>query len=108
MFFTRQLPLSSVIALCRALRHNLGAGLTLVQVFRQQADRGPAAVRPFAARVLVSLEQGHSLNEVLEGEKGVLPPLFYSLVKVGEETGHLAEMFAELEKYYLLEEKLRR
>ena len=108
MFFARQMPLSSVIALCRALRHNLGAGLTLVQVFRQQAERGPSGVRPFAQRVLVGLEQGRSLHDVLENEKHALPPLFFSMVKVGEETGHLAEIFTELEKHYLLEEKLRR
>ena len=29
MLFSRQLPLPALIELCRALRHNLGAGLTL-------------------------------------------------------------------------------
>ena len=90
MLFTRQMPLSCVIALCRALRHNLGAGLTLVRVFRQQAERGPRGLRQLATRVLAGLEQGQGLSDALEAEKGVLPPLLLSLVKVGEETGHLA------------------
>jgi type IV pilus assembly protein PilC len=108
MFFSRQLPLASVIALCRALRHNLGAGLTLVQVFRQQAERGARGVRPLAGRVLAKLEQGSALSDALASEKGVLPPLLLALVNVGEETGHLAEVFGELEKYFLLQDKMRK
>src|ERR1700693_4685060 len=108
MFFARRMPLSSVISLCRALRHSLGAGLTLVQVFRQQAERGTRGVRPLAGRVLVRLEQGDGLSDSLEGERRVVPPLLLSLVKVGEETGHLAEIFGELEKYFLLQDKLRK
>ncbi len=34
--FSSRLPLSSLIELCRVLRHYLGAGLTLRDVFRQQ------------------------------------------------------------------------
>jgi type IV pilus assembly protein PilC len=108
MIFSRQLSLASVIALCQALRHGLGAGLTLVRVFRQQAERGPRDARPLAGRVLGILEQGHSLSDALERENDVVPPFFLSLVKVGEETGHLPEIFGELEKYYLLQDKLRR
>src|SRR5437868_479168 len=108
MLFSRRLSLSSVIALCRALRHSLGAGLTLVKVFRQQSERGARGVRPLAARVLNHLEQGHGLTEALEGERGVVPPLFLSLVKVGEETGHLAEIFGELENHFVLQDKLRK
>jgi type II secretory pathway component PulF len=108
MLFSKQMPLPSVIAICRALRHNLGAGLTLVQVFRQQAERGPSGVRPLAGRVLAGLEKGDCLSDTLANEKGVLPHLFLSLVKVGEETGHLAEIFGELENYYILQDKLRK
>ena len=108
MLFSRHLPLSSTIALCRALRHGLGAGLTLVQVFRQQAERGTGGVRPLAGRVLAGLEHGNGLSDVLDGEKNVLPPLLLSLVKVGEETGHLAEIFGELEHYFVLQDKLRK
>jgi len=39
------LPLSTLVELCRSLRHYLGAGLSLVDVFRQQAKRGPAGAR---------------------------------------------------------------
>ena len=42
MWFSSRLPLSSVIELCRVLRHYLGAGLTLRDAFRKQAARGMA------------------------------------------------------------------
>ena len=41
----------------------------------------------------------------MEAEPGVFPPLFVSLVTVGEQTGHLPEILEELERYYVLQQK---
>src|SRR5919201_6777858 len=103
-----QIPLASLIEFCRALRHNLGDGLTLREVFRQQAQRGPLAVRAVAARVGEQLDRGESLQAALKPEKQYFPPIFLSLVTVGEESGSLPEVLGELEKYLLLQQKLRR
>ena len=61
-----RLPMSALVELCRTLRHNLGAGLSLVDVFRQQAKRGPAAVRPLADAIARDLGKGHDLEYALE------------------------------------------
>jgi type IV pilus assembly protein PilC len=106
MLFSR-LSLSALIELCRVLRHYLGAGLSLVDVFRQQSTRGPAAVRPVAGRIVLELEAGHSLEDALEREQGRFPPLFLSLASVGERTGMLPEVFGELERYFLRQKQLR-
>jgi type II secretory pathway component PulF len=106
--FSRSLSSADLVALCRAQRHSLGAGLTLVHVLRQQAERGPRGVRPLATRLLPALEGGSSLSEALDRETDVLPPLFISMAKLGEETGHLPEVLGELEQYYQLETSLRR
>jgi type II secretory pathway component PulF len=103
-----KIPLANLAELCRALRHSLGAGLTLRDVFRQQLERGPSSVRPVAARMRSSLDQGESLAVALEQERRAFPPLFLALASVGEETGNLPEIFGELEKYYALQVKLRR
>jgi type IV pilus assembly protein PilC len=108
MLLSRRLPTSDLIELCRTLRHYLGAGLTLRDVFRQQADRGPAAVRPVAGRIAAELEQGNDLQHALGREEAVFPPLVVSMTGVGEESGMLAEVFAELEHYYRRQQKLRR
>jgi len=108
MLFSRQLPLSHLITLCHVLRHNLGAGLTLRRVFGQQAERGPAAVRPMAGRVHKELDRGSSLEDALDRERQVLPPLFLTMASVGEATGHLPEIFGELETYFRFQQQLRR
>jgi type IV pilus assembly protein PilC len=108
MLFSARLPLSSLIEMCRTLRHNLGAGLTLHTVFRQMAQRGTPRVRPVADRISQQLERGQSLQAALKPEKAVFPQLFVALAGVGEETGSVPEIFGELEKYYLLQQRLRR
>jgi type II secretory pathway component PulF len=106
--FERKPSLQNLIDLCRVLRHHLSAGLTLHHAFKQQAERGPANVRPLAGRVLEQVETGASLSAALEPERGLLPPLFLAMVEVGEHTGHVPEMFGALEKHYQLEQQLRR
>jgi type IV pilus assembly protein PilC len=108
MLFSRRLPLSTLADLCRTLRHYLGAGLTLRDVFRQQAAKGRPGVRPMAARISAGVESGEALEELLRKETALLPPLFVSLATVGEQTGMLPEVFRELEKYFLLQDRLRK
>jgi type IV pilus assembly protein PilC len=108
IMFEPRLSTQNLIDLCRVLRHSLSAGLTLRHVFRQQAGGAAAAVRPLAGRVVEAIEKGESLSAALDREKGLLSPLFLAMVKVGEETGQLPEIFHALEQHYLLEQKLRR
>ena len=108
MLFSARLPLSSLIELCRALRHCLSAGLSLSDVFRQQARSGPAPARPVAGRIAQRLGQGGSLDAALKREQAAFPPLFVALIGVGEKTGHLPEVCGELEKYFTLQQRLRR
>ena len=108
MVFSKRLPLSSLITLCHSLRHYLSAGLTLREVFRQQAKKGPLAVRPVAERISQELNKGEDLESALRSEQRAFPPLFLALASVGEESGALPEVFTELEKYYDLQQKLRR
>jgi type IV pilus assembly protein PilC len=108
MFASTFLPLTDLIELCRVMRHGIGAGLPLTKLFGQQATSGPEAVRPVADRVNRSLEQGESLDDVLQRESALFPPLFLSLVGVGERSGMLPEVFGELEKYFVQQLKLRR
>jgi type II secretory pathway component PulF len=108
MLFSKQLSISSLVSLCHILRHNLDAGLTLRDVFRQQSTRGAPAVRPVAQRIQTSLEQGESLQAALEREKDYFPPMFMAMASVGEHSGHLPEVFKELGSYYTLQQKLVR
>jgi type IV pilus assembly protein PilC len=108
MWFSKQLPTSSLIDVCRTLRHSLGAGLSLLDVTRTLAKRGMPPVRPVAQRMTAGLENGDSLEAVLQREKDYFPPLFLELATVGEQTGNLPELFGELESYYRMQQTLKR
>jgi type IV pilus assembly protein PilC len=107
MLLSSRLSLSNLMELCRVLRHYLGGGLTLRDVFKQQAGKGALAVRPVAARIAEALGRGEGLEEALKRESAYFPPLFLSLAAVGEQTGMLPEVFGELERYYQRQLKLR-
>jgi type IV pilus assembly protein PilC len=108
MLFAKQFSSATLSQVCRMLRTGLDAGLPIVRVFRQQADRGPVPARPMLTRVADRLANGDSLAEALEPEKGLLPPLFVSMLAVGEETGHMGEILRELEEYFDQMRQLRR
>lgn len=104
----RRLSTPDLIEMCRVLRHYLGAGLTLRDVFRQQARSGPAAVRAVANRISASVDEGNDLQEALKNEADVFPALFISMISVAEHSGMLPEVFQDLERYYTRQLKIRR
>ncbi len=106
--FSSRLPLKTMIELCRVLRHYLKSGLSVVDVFKQQAKRGPSVLRPIASRITDAVESGEALEDALKQEAAYFPPLFVSLASVGEHTGMLPEIFHELEQYYARQLALRR
>jgi type IV pilus assembly protein PilC len=108
MLGSKRLSLPSLIEMCRNLRHYLGAGLTVADAFSRQAKKGAGRLREVAAHVSADLKRGHALAYALHQQADAFPPLLLSLVEVGEQTGNLAEVFAELEKFYLRQQQLRR
>jgi type IV pilus assembly protein PilC len=108
MPFSKRVPLSEMIVLCRLLRHYVSAGLTVTQVFRQQSEKGSLRLRPVAGRITAALERGDSLEDALEREAEFFPPLFLHLIRVGEHSGMVPEVAGELEKYFTRQQKLYR
>lgn len=108
MLFRSTFPLDALSQFCRMVRHGLAAGLPLVDVFRQQSLRGPMSMRPTLARIHARLQTGDSLEDAMTAEGDKLPELFRSMAVVGEQTGHMPEVFHELERYYELQWRLRK
>jgi type II secretory pathway component PulF len=107
MTLFRRLRTDDLIELCRSLRFSLHSGIMLGEAMDLLAHRGTRRVRLFAADIHKELKSGWSLQDALRKQK-VLPPLFASLAIVGEESGKLPEVLAEMETYYILQQKLRR
>jgi type II secretory pathway component PulF len=108
MWFSSRLPLTALVSLCQAFRVSLAAGLSLVDVFKQQAKKGPIVARPVIGRMAARLNEGDSIEDVLKDEGKHFPALFVGMVVVGEHSGMLAEVFRELENYYREQLTLRR
>src|SRR5262245_16759933 len=108
ILFSKSIPTSAMMNFCRMSRVGLDAGLSVSDVFQQQARRGPLPVRPFAGRVPERLSKGESLKDAVQPERDRLPPLFVALTGVGEETGHLTDSFRELEDYFEQQYTLRK
>lgn len=108
MLFSRRLSLSSLIDLCRSMRFSLNSGLMLRDVMDLLANKGTRKVRPVAGKISKDLKAGWSLQDALKKQEHIFPPLFVALTSVGEESGNLPEVLHELEKYYVLQQKLRR
>src|SRR4051812_24161302 len=100
LFSSSKCPLPALVMWCRTLHHSLGAGLSPVRVFKQQAKSGPRPLRDVAEDVAAKLGAGESLEDAFAPYKTRFPPLFLELVAVGEQTGRLGDTFRELELYY--------
>ncbi|MFL5330423.1 MAG: type II secretion system F family protein [Gemmataceae bacterium] len=103
-----RIPTSALVQFTRMVRVGLEAGLPIVDVFQKQGVRGPYSVRPVAARIGERLAKGDTFTDAIQLESAALPPLFLALSEVGEETGHLAESFGELEEYFELQDELQK
>jgi type IV pilus assembly protein PilC len=108
MLFSSAVPLSDLTRVCHVARHGLAAGLSLKDVFQQQASRGPTSLRPIFTALSDRLKDGESLEDALKADGEKLPTLFVTMCVVGEHSGHLPEAFAELGRYFDLQLQLRR
>ncbi len=106
--FTRKLPVAALVELCRSLRYALGSGLMLRDIMDLLSNKGTRPIRPVAGRISKDLKAGWSLQDALKKQEDAFPPLFIALTAVGEESGNLPEVLLELEKYYELQQKVRR
>jgi type II secretory pathway component PulF len=77
-------------------------------MLRRQAGRGPSPTQQAAARLLQFVEKGNSLQKAIEKQPGLFPPVFKAMAAVGEETGRLPEVLAQLESYYVMQQRFWR
>ncbi|MGL6096284.1 MAG: type II secretion system F family protein [Fimbriiglobus sp.] len=105
--WSRRLPLARLIEFARSMRYSLASGIMLRDALAMMAVRGTGSVRPVAGGLAKDLEAGWALTDALGKQGDAFPPLFRSLTEVGEETGKLAEVMAELERYYERQLQLR-
>lgn len=93
----RRIPLLELAAATRQLATLLGAGLPLDEVLSsvaEQIERPTLALALNQAREEVV--QGQSLHLALEAQSQIFSPLYVNMVKVGESSGTLDQVLAQL------------
>ena len=95
-------------ALCRRLATALGAGVDVRTVWAREALSAQGASRRRYADISQMIEAGATISDALNVTGNYFPDFFRALVKVGEESGHLPEVFRQLAEHYEHYLKLRR
>jgi type IV pilus assembly protein PilC len=109
MFFSVRIPLKTLAQLCRRLAVSLTAGIDARTTWAREAAnaRGRSARRHLTA-VSEATRQGESLSAALAATGDYFPPLLHEMVDVGEQSGHTAEIFAQLADHYQYQLEMRR
>ncbi len=107
-----KMPLIDKVTFCRYMGSMLSSGLSLSEGLLVLKDE---VKQPLMSRILndmlYSLEQGQQLSAVFEKYPTVFEPFFLTLVRAGEVSGKLAEVFkyleTELHAEYNLKSKIK-
>ena len=109
MFFSPRISTKALAELCRRLGISLEAGIDVRTVWTQEAARtGNLIARQRIDAVGQAVRRGDSLREALEETGDYFPVMFRELADVGDQTGHLGEVFAQLADHYEHRVQLRR
>ncbi|MEX0677182.1 MAG: type II secretion system F family protein [Pirellulales bacterium] len=94
--------------LCRRLATSLGAGVDARTVWSREAGAARGSGRSRFAQINEGVQRGASVSDSIEQTGKYFPEFFRELVKVGEQSGQLAEVFRRLADHYEHQVRLRR
>jgi type II secretory pathway component PulF len=84
----------------------LGAGVDIRTIWKRELERSsPPGWRRRIVEISDAINRGESVTEAVLATGDFFPPLFREMVRVGDETGFLSEVFGRLAEHY--EEKIR-
>lgn len=107
-YFQPKVRLEEVVMLCRQLRTLLKAGVPILRSLKGLAETAKnPSLQSALSDIHQQLQGGRELNVALAQHKHIFPPLFISLVRVGESTGRLDDAFGHLGDYLELEKSTR-
>lgn len=103
-----KVDLVDLILFCRQMYTLLKAGVPIMQALRglRESTQNPAFVRVLAS-LGEGLDTGLDMSTALKRHPEVFPPLFISMVQVGESTGSLEDVFQQLASYLEREKDTR-
>lgn len=94
---------------CQQMAALLQAGIPLLRALQRVADTiKNARFQKIILEIAQNISEGKSLSVALQAYPKIFPPLFCNLVKVGEESGNLVEIFKELIEHLVFEDTTRK
>ena len=101
--------LDDLIIFCRQMYALMRSGVPILRAINGMAE-STTSVQLKSALIDLSakLESGYTLSTAMNQHPKIFPPLFVSLVHVGENTGKLDEAFAKLASYLDREQETRK
>lgn len=109
MLFSARASAGEMAGLFRRLGTSLSAGVDARTTFAREADtRGPGKMRTALQAISAELQQGTTVSDALDEHSDFFPQLACEMVRVGEESGKLAEVCRRLAEHYDQQVKLRR
>lgn len=103
-----KVDLVDLILFCRQMYTLMKAGVPIMQALRglRESTQNPAFARVIQS-IGEGLDTGLEFSTALKRHTGIFPPLFISMVQVGESTGSLEEVFQQLAGYLEREKDTR-
>ena len=90
----------NVILFTQTMHSLLKSSLTLQDALRVSAEIASSnADKQFCIELLKHVSEGNKLSSLLKKYKTQFPPLYIALIKIGEDTGTLTEVFERLSEY---------
>lgn len=102
-----RVKLKDVSVFCKQMATMLAAGMPILNcldVMSEQSDS--KRLREVCSDMMIGLQKGEILSSVMSMHKSVFPPMLIDLVKSGELTGRIDEVFAKMSDYYANEVKM--
>ena len=109
MFFSARISIKELSGLSHRLATSLEAGIDMRAVWKREASgTARASLKARFKTINSAVADGQSLADALNSTGDFFPPLFRELTNVGEQSGRLPDVFAQLHRHYEDQIKRRR
>ena len=106
--FTPQIGVKPLEGLCRRVGTALEAGIDARTVWKREAERATGPLQSRLLEVSDAINSGQSLADAFQPTGAYFPAILHEMVAVGEQSGHLDTIFAQLADHYHAQLKMRR
>jgi|SRR3989304_3170576 len=108
MFFSPRISTRELARLCHRLAISTEAGIDARRIWSRETEQAREPIRSRLDIISRAVNEGNSLQDALMDTGDFFPLMFRELVAVGEHTGGLDKVFAQMAEHYEYRLKLRR